>query len=141
MRTLDFRLPAQKEINSMSTETQNPEVIHNTEKHRYEIWLDGAKAGHADYSLMPGEIHFVHTEVDPSHQGKNLAAILMREALADVRATGKAKVVPVCSYVVRYFEKHPETQDLLLNPIEEAAAACRLPKVEKASEKLGLNKN
>ncbi|MEY4423896.1 MAG: hypothetical protein RLZZ258_999 [Actinomycetota bacterium] len=123
----------------MSTEVNNPEVRHNTDLHRYEIWLDGKKVGHADYSLMPGEIHFVHTEVDPAQQGKNLAAILMREAIADVRATGKAKIVPVCSYVVRYMEKRPETHDLLLNPIDEAAAACRLPNVAKASEKLGLN--
>ncbi len=124
----------------MSAEALNPEVIHNTELHRYEIWLEGNKVGHADYSMMPGEIHFVHTEVDPAQQGKNLAAILMREAIADVRAAGKAKIVPVCSYVVRYMERHPDTQDLLLNPIEEAAAACRLPNVAKASEKLGLKK-
>lgn len=100
----------------MSAEPMNPEVIHNAELHRYEIWLEGQKVGHADYSLMPGEIHFVHTEVDPAQQGKNLAAILMREALADVRATGAAKVVPLCSYVVLYMKRHPETQDLLLNP-------------------------
>ena len=102
-------------------------VIHNTEAHRYEIWLGDEKVGHADYSLMPGEIHFVHTEVNPAHQGKNLAAILMRDSLEDVRKTGKAKVVPVCSYVVKYMEKHPETHDLLLNSIEEAVAACRWP--------------
>lgn len=103
-------------------------VIHAPDKHRYEIFLGDEKVGHADYSLAPGEIHFVHTEVDPAHQGKNLAAILMREAIADVRAQGKAKIVPVCSYVVRYMERHPDTHDLLLNPIEEAAAACRVPK-------------
>jgi uncharacterized protein len=101
-------------------------VFHNAELKRYEIWLDEAKVGHADYSLRPGEIHFVHTEVDPAHQGKNLAAILTRESIADVRESGKSKIVPVCSYVVRYMERHPETQDILLNPIEEAAAACRI---------------
>ncbi len=116
----------------------NPTVIHNQELHRYEIWLDGSKIGHADYSQQPGQIHFVHTEVQPSMQGKNYAAQLMREAIADVRATGKAKIVPVCSYVVRYMEKHPETQDLLLNPIEEAAAACRLPNPAKFAEKTGI---
>lgn len=105
----------------------NTEVIHNAELKRYEIWLDGEKVGHADYSVRPGEIHFVHTEVDPAQQGKNLAAILMHATLDDVRANRSGeKVVPVCSYVVRYMEKHPETQDLLLNPIEDAIAACQL---------------
>lgn len=115
-----------------------PQVVHNSAKHRYEIFIGDDKVGHADYSLMPGEIHFVHTEVDPAHQGKNLAAILMRESLADVRAQGKAKVVPVCSYTVRYMERHPETQDLLLNPIEEAVAACQIPRPEKFAAKHGL---
>lgn len=115
-----------------------PEVLHNTDLNRYEIWAEGKKVGHADYSQQPGQIHFVHTEVDPDQQGKNLAAILMSEALADVRAAGKAKVVPVCSYVVRYMEKHPDTHDLLLNPIEEASAACRVPNVEKFAAKHDL---
>ena len=123
----------------MSAEiAEAPVVKHNTAEHRYEIWLGDEMAGELDYSLMLGEIHFVHTGVNPTHQGKNLAAILTREALADVREQGKNKVVPVCSYTVRYMEKHPETHDLLKDPIEEAAAACRLPNVAKASEKLGL---
>jgi predicted GNAT family acetyltransferase len=104
-----------------------PKVIHNQESHRYEIWVDEKKVGHADYSLMPGERHFVHTEVDPEQQGKGYAAILMREALADVRANSKDKVVPVCSYVVMYMQRHPETHDLLKGTIEEAVAACKLP--------------
>ena len=83
--------------------------------------------GHADYSLMPGERHFVHTEVDPEQQGKSYAAILIREALEDVRANSKDKVVPVCSYVVMYMQRHPETQDLSKGIIEEAAAPCKLP--------------
>lgn len=101
-------------------------VFHNGELKRYEIWLDETKVGHADYSVRPGEIHFVHTEVNPDQQGKNLAAILMRESIEDVRQAANAKIVPVCSYVVRYMERHPETQDLLLNPIEDAIAACRI---------------
>ncbi len=105
----------------------NPTVTHDVENRRYEIYLDQERVGLMDYSLRPGEIHLVHTEVNPQHQGKNLAAILLRESLADIRARGKEKVVPVCSYTVKYMEKHPETQDLLLNSIEEAVAACRWP--------------
>ncbi len=118
----------------------DPVVKLNEAAHRYEIWLGDAKVGHADYSEMLGELQFVHTEVDPAQQGKNLAAILTREALADIRAKGKHKVWPVCSYTVRYMERHPETHDLLPRPLAEASAACRVPNVAKASEKLGLTK-
>ncbi|MEL0135273.1 MAG: GNAT family N-acetyltransferase [Aquiluna sp.] len=102
-----------------------PKVVHDEANKRYEIFLEEDRVGLMDYSLMPGEIHLVHTEVDPAHQGKNLAAILLRESLADIREKDKEKVVPVCSYTVRYMEKHPDTHDLLLNPIEEAIAQCR----------------
>ena len=102
-------------------------VVHDQENRRYEIYLSDERVGLMDYSLRPGEIHLVHTEVDPAHQGKNLAAILLRESLADIRARGSEKVVPVCSYTVKYMEKHPDTQDLLLNPIEDAIAQCRWP--------------
>ena len=104
-----------------------PNVVHDAENHRYEIYLESERVGLMDYSLRPGEIHLVHTEVDPAHQGKNLAAILLRESLASIRSEKLGKVVPVCSYTVRYMEKHPDTQDLLLNPIEDAIAQCRWP--------------
>jgi predicted GNAT family acetyltransferase len=105
----------------------NPTVTHKPEAHRYELFLGDERVGLMDYELRPGEIHLVHTEVNREHRNKNFAAILLRESLADIRLRGTEKVVPVCSYTVVYMEKHPETQDLLLNPIEDAIAACRLP--------------
>lgn len=102
------------------------EVIHNAELKRHEIWLDGEKVGHSDYNVRPGELHLVHTEVNPEHRGKSLAAILVRDSLADIRLNFDAKVVPVCPYVVKYFETHPEVQDLLLYPIDQAEAACQI---------------
>jgi predicted GNAT family acetyltransferase len=104
-----------------------PKVIHNPEAHRYELWLEDKRIGLADYSLLPGERHFVHTEVDRDQQNNGYAALLMKEALDDVRQNSKDKVVPVCSYVVMYMKRHPETHDLLKGSIEEAVAACRWP--------------
>ena len=68
-----------------------PKVVHAEENKRYEIFLGEDRVGLMDYSLAPGEIHLVHTEVDPAHQGKNLAAILLRESLADIRTKGTQK--------------------------------------------------
>ncbi len=90
----------------------NPEVIHNAELHRYEINLDGEKVGHADYKVDGDVLVFDHTEVDLAHQGKNLAGILMRHALEDVRARG-LKMRPVCSYVVKFVERYDEFADLV----------------------------
>ena len=90
----------------------NTEVIHNEALHRYEINLDGAKVGHADYKVDGDVLVFDHTEVDPAQQGKNLAGILMRAALDDVRERG-LKMRPVCSYVVKFVERYDEYSDLV----------------------------
>jgi len=90
-----------------------PHVLHNSELNRYEIWVGDEKVGHADYQDIDGELHFTHTEVDPAHQGKNYAAILIREAFKDIEENSRGKVWPVCSYVVTYMKRHPETQSLL----------------------------
>jgi hypothetical protein len=111
-----------RKINIMSTQ-----VVHDSDNHRFEIFLDSSRVGLMDYVVKDDEIHLVHTEVNPEHQGKNLAAILVRESLQEIRDGGDKKVVPVCSYVVRYMEKHPETHDLLKGSIEEAVASCRWP--------------
>jgi predicted GNAT family acetyltransferase len=91
----------------------DPHVLHNKDLYRYELWLGEEKIGHADYLDVNDELHFTHTEVNPAHQGKNYAAILMREALADVDANNLGKVWPVCPYVVTYMKRHPETAHLL----------------------------
>ena len=103
-------------------------VVHEPDQHRYAILIGDEEVGDLKYRKTPSEIHMVSTHVNPVHQGKNLAAILTKFALDDVRAEGKHKVVPVCSYTVRYMEKHPDTHDLLLNSIEEAVAFCEIPK-------------
>jgi len=90
-----------------------PHVIHNSDLNRYELWLGEQKVGHADYLNINGELQFTHTEVDPAHQGKNYAAILIREAFSDIEQNNLGKVWPVCSYVVTYMKRHPETHSLL----------------------------
>ena len=103
------------------------QVVKDSDNDRYEIFLDSSRIGLMDYVVKDDEIHLVHTEVNLEHQGKNLAAILVRESLQEIRDGGDKTVVPVCSYVVRYMEKHPETHDLLKGSIEEAVASCRWP--------------
>lgn len=103
------------------------EVVHQADKNRYVIFLEGEEVGEASYTPREDRWVFDHTAVNPAHQGKNLAAIMVREALIDVRENQHVKVEPTCSYVVRYMEKHPETHDLLAIPIEDAVAACKLP--------------
>ncbi len=96
----------------------DPHVIHNPDLTRYELWLGDEKIGHADYLDVEGVWHFTHTEVDPAHQGKNYAAILMRECFKDIESHQYAKVWPVSPYVVKFMQRHPETESLLAKPLD-----------------------
>ena len=86
---------------------------HNTDAHRYEVWVDGELAGFAQYEQRPGEIVFVHTEVYPKFEGKGIGSQIARFGLDDVRAEGSQRVGAQCSFIKVWIEKHPDYQDLL----------------------------
>ncbi len=92
-------------------------VTHLAERERYRADLPGddgevAEVGYVDYTQDGDRIALTHTVVYDRFGGRGFAADLVKYVLDDVRASGKT-VVPVCSYVVRYLEKHPEYQDLV----------------------------
>jgi uncharacterized protein len=69
--------------------TEAVNVIHDPEKHRYEIRVGEALAGFTAYRLPDDQhVDFVHTEVDAAYNGLGLAARLVADALADVQARG-----------------------------------------------------
>lgn len=88
------------------------EVRHAPERQRYEILVDGQIVGLADYRDSEGLREFSHTETDPARRGQGLAGQLVQFALDDTRAAGR-KVVPSCSYVARYIDRHGQYADLL----------------------------
>lgn len=89
------------------------DIRKNEQAHRYELTVDGEVVGFSDYRQdVDNVVELPHTVVDPAHGGKGYAGELTRFALDDIRALG-ARVVPSCSYVARYIEKHDEYRDLL----------------------------
>jgi predicted GNAT family acetyltransferase len=92
-----------------------PTVQHNTEAGRYEI-RDGERVlGLAAYERRGDTVVFTHTEVDPDVGESGLGSTLVRAALDDVRSRGE-KVVPLCSFVRGWIERHPDYADLVADP-------------------------
>ncbi len=85
--------------------------VKNELMHRYELHLEEKVAVLAYELQKEGVVAFTHTFVPPELRGKNVAAILTKFALEDVRSQG-LKVVPQCSYVVTYLERNKEYADL-----------------------------
>jgi uncharacterized protein len=95
------------------TAPANPaDVRDNTEQRRFEIRVDGDVAGFTTYVLRSKTISFLHTEIDPSFQGRGLARELIGQALRSARGRG-LNVLPFCPYVRAYIAQHSEFLDLV----------------------------
>ena len=94
-----------------------PEVVDNARRHRFEILLDGQRAGLAAYRLYPDDnapdtITFTHTEIDEDYGGRGLGGVLIRAALDTARQRGLA-VIPLCPFVRGWLARHPDHVDLV----------------------------
>jgi len=87
------------------------EVTHNAAARRYETTVDGFLSV-CEYELDGTRMIFTHTVVPAELRGRGIAELLVRAGLADARAAGR-KVVPACSYVAKFIERHAEFADLL----------------------------
>ena len=83
----------------------------NTAAKRYEYVVDGTLCFVA-YRRSPGVVALTHAEVPPALEGRGVGSRMVRAVLDKVRADGD-KVVPLCSFVVAFIQRHPEFQDLV----------------------------
>jgi len=95
----------------MSQHSTTPTVERNDAKNRYEILVDGKRAGLTAYRDRGEQRVFYHTVVDEAFAGRGLGSQLVQEALTDVRGSGK-RIVPVCPYVAKFLTKHDEFSDI-----------------------------
>ena len=87
-------------------------VRHNVSARRYETEVNGLLAV-AEYDWGEGGVQvFTHTLVPEALRGRGLAEALVRTALDDAGSAGR-EVVPACSYVARFIERHQDYAPLL----------------------------
>ena len=86
-------------------------VRDNAALGRFELDFDGGQ-GFVTYRRAGDVVTLLHADVRPALVGRGHGSRLVRATLEQLRSEG-ARVVPVCSFVVRYFERHPEYRVLL----------------------------
>jgi len=97
----------------VTTESYAIEREENEIAGRYVIRLDaGDEAEMTFRKTAPDTITIDHTGVPPAYRGQGIAQMLVDYMIADAYARG-FRVVPVCSYVIAQFRRHPEWSDLL----------------------------
>lgn len=86
-------------------------VRHDAARRRFELEEAGA-TGFLTYTRKEGRIVFTHTIVPPELEGRGIAGRIVRTGLDFARAEGLV-VVPQCSFVRAWIDRHEEYRDLL----------------------------
>lgn len=86
-------------------------VTHDAAAHRFEVDTD-AGIGVLTYAERGPALELLHTEVPEAAEGQGYAAALAVAALDYARSEGK-QVIPSCSFVAGYIERHPAYADLV----------------------------
>ncbi|BDQ03275.1 GNAT family N-acetyltransferase [Ignavibacterium sp.] len=87
------------------------EVIHDKVNNRFVINIDGLDS-FVEYSLNEKEMNLYHTYTPPQLRGKGLAEKVVRAAI-EYAKENSLKVIPSCSYVAVFMQRHPEYSELL----------------------------
>ncbi len=86
-------------------------VIDNKEKNRFEAEVDGHTAI-IEYTVQPGILSLTHTEVPHALSGQGVASEMTEKVLMQIELRG-LKVVPVCPFIKKYIDRHPEWKSIL----------------------------
>ncbi len=89
------------------------QLIHNTEKNRYEFDIKDEVAV-MEYQPQGDVLIIVHTGVPQDLENQGIAHQLVQKSLDDIRANDQ-QIIPVCPYVVTFIDRNPEYSDLIPN--------------------------
>lgn len=95
----------------MEIDSTSLEVRHDEARRRFEVEYDG-RLSELTYDRREGAIRFLHTGVPRELEGHGIAGRLAQEALDYAREQG-LQVVPLCPYVRKYIQEHPEYEALV----------------------------
>lgn len=87
-------------------------ITHNPTTQRFETTIDGHTAYLSYEAIDDTTLDYNHTIVPSELGGRGVGTALVKFALDYAKENNKA-VVPSCSFVASFLQKHPEYQSLL----------------------------
>jgi predicted GNAT family acetyltransferase len=86
--------------------TQDPAVVDNEAKNRFEIEVDGQLA-ELVYHRSGKRFVLVHTEVPDALEGRGIGGLLVTAAVEHAAQDGLT-IVPLCPFARGWLERHPD---------------------------------
>ena len=90
-------------------------ITHNVKLQRFELSAGDAPLAFLSYQREDGRVILDHTFVSDELRGRGLAANLVRAALNEAQKN-HWRIVPRCTFVAKFIERHPEFADLVEQP-------------------------
>jgi predicted GNAT family acetyltransferase len=90
----------------------DPVISQVAERNRFTLSIGDEEIGKALYTDADGRRTFVHTEVDPEHEGHGYASLLISTAVAETRDQN-LRIVGQCPMVAHWLGKHPEYDEFV----------------------------
>lgn len=84
----------------------NAGLRNNKANHRFELETEGKRSIIVYKKVDDETLALLHTEVDPSLEGKGVGSHLVEETLTYVEQNN-LKIVPLCPFVAVYLKRHP----------------------------------
>jgi uncharacterized protein len=86
---------------------------HEADAKRYVLRNNDEIIAVADYVINGASISFNHTFTNPKERGKGYAGEIVEFAVNDVEKSSDRAIVPMCWYVAKWFDEHPDRAGLL----------------------------
>jgi len=87
------------------------DVIFDNDKCTFKVHLEGDAYAMVHYQLENKVMYITSTRIPDALQGKGYGKVMMESVLPLIEQQG-FKIVPVCSYVKYYLDRHPDWQHL-----------------------------
>ena len=88
------------------------EVIHDIAKQKFYAVIDDLES-HLEYVKVNNVLNLIHTYVPNALRGKGIASKIVKVALTYAEENN-LKIIPSCSYVAAYIQRHKEYEELLV---------------------------
>jgi predicted GNAT family acetyltransferase len=88
-------------------------IVDNNARSRFEYDVEGHTA-FIDYRRAGNVLSLTHAAVPTELEGRGIGSSMTRETLDLIRERGE-KMIPLCSFVAAFVQRHPQYQDLIAN--------------------------
>ncbi len=91
-------------------------IVHNPSKSQFELTIEGKNAV-VDYFLSNDTMTITHTYVPHALEGRGIGSALAGYVLDYAKKNG-LKIIPACSFIRVYLDRHPEYQILRVDNLK-----------------------